>query len=317
MAFKITSETEEDLQIFQLSDLSGGVQAQILPVAGAMLHAFSVPYDNRRIQIINSYKNLTDFQKYHPSTYKSAKLSPFVCRILDGKYTFENKPYEFLKKFPDGNAIHGVISDKPFKVINKSEQDDQASLTLEYDYKQDDPGFPFNYLIQVKYTLKTLGRLSLVTTVKNTSSVAFPLSDGWHPYFSLGGSVNNWTLSFHSKKIVVFNERLIPTGELIDTDRFNTPKIIGEEFFDHCFYLDPPGDSASAVLENPKTGLRLSFFPDEKYRYLQIYTPPDRKSIAIENLSAAPDSFNNGMGLTILSPGDSQSFSVVYKLGFT
>ena len=316
MAFKITSEYDEDLQILQLADLSSGIQAQILPIAGAMLHKFSIPCDNRRIQIMNSYKNLADFQKNHPSTYKSAKLSPFVCRILDGKYTFENNAYEFLKKFPDGNAIHGVVSDKPFKIVDKSEQPDQASVTLEYLYNQDDAGFPFNYTIHVKYTLKTSGRLSLETTVKNTSSGPIPMADGWHPYFSLEGLVDNWTLSFRSKKNVAFNERLIPTGDFIDSDGFYSPKLIGDEFFDHCFYLEPADDLASVVLENPKTGLRLSFFPDENYRYLQIYTPPDRKSIAIENLSAAPDSFNNSMGLIVLSPGDSQSFTVVYKLDF-
>jgi aldose 1-epimerase len=317
MAFQITNEPDADLQIIQIADLSGGVQAQILPAAGAMLHGFSIPYQDRRIQVVNSYSSLNDFKKNHPSTHKSAKLSPFVCRLSGGKYTFENKAYEFNKKFPDGNAIHGVVSDKNFHVTEKSIHQDQASVTMEYHYNQGDPGYPFNYIIQVKYTLKTSGRLELETTVKNTSSISIPMADGWHPYFSLEGRVNDWNLSFRSKKNIAFDEKLIPTGKFLETDHFYSPRKIEDEFFDHCFLLEPESTSASAVLENPVTGLRLSFFPDQHYRYLQIYTPADRKSIAIENLSAAPDCFNNGMGLITLAPGDSQSFSVVYKLELT
>jgi aldose 1-epimerase len=45
---------------------------------------------------------------------------------------------------------------------------------------------------------------------------------------------------------------------------------------------------------------------------LQIYTPATRDSIAVENLSGAPDCFNNGMGLLLLQPGHSQIFTVRY-----
>jgi galactose mutarotase-like enzyme len=47
---------------------------------------------------------------------------------------------------------------------------------------------------------------------------------------------------------------------------------------------------------------RLTIEPDKEYPILQIYIPPHRNSIAIENLSGAPDNFNNKMGLVI--PGE-------------
>ena len=40
------------------------------------------------------------------------------------------------------------------------------------------------------------------------------------------------------------------------------------------------------------------------YRYLQVYTPPGRESIAIEPMTCAPNAFNNGMGLIRLDPGE-------------
>jgi aldose 1-epimerase len=45
-----------------------------------------------------------------------------------------------------------------------------------------------------------------------------------------------------------------------------------------------------------------------------LYIPGDRKSIAIENLSSAPDSFNNRMGLVTLDPGEEKAFTLHYTI---
>ena len=42
-----------------------------------------------------------------------------------------------------------------------------------------------------------------------------------------------------------------------------------------------------------------------KYNFLQVYTPPHRKSIAIEPMTCAPDAFNNKDGLIVLGPFES------------
>ncbi len=315
MSFNITPERDEDLDLLQITDLSTGIQVRILPESGALLHEFSIPLGNRRIQVINSYKNLAELKEYAAS-YKSAKLSPFVCRISEGKYEFENIRYEFQSKFNDGSAIHGVLADKPFTVLEKSSREDEAFILLEHYYQKGDPAYPFEYLINVKYTLKTGGRLYLDTTVKNLSSQRIPMADGWHPYFSLEGEVNDWLLSFHSREKLAFSEKLIPLGHTVEAPDFYFPRRIGEEFFDNCFLLEPDSGVPAATLANPANGLHLSFYPDRNYPFLQIYTPPDRQSIAIENLSSAPDAFNNKLGLIILEPGDSQSFSVLYQLEF-
>ncbi len=316
MSFRITKEKAEDLEAMQITDCASGIQVRILPGHGAMLHEYSIPSGNRRIQVINSYKNSSDLRQNFSSSYKSAKLSPFVCRLAGGTYTYEEKSYEFLNKFPDGSAIHGILYNKPFEVSETVTLTDSASILLSYLYQKDDPAFPFSYLITVKYTLKTGGRLELETSVKNLSERRIPMADGWHPYFNLEGKVNDWLFSFRSKKMLIFNEKLIPLGGLVDYPDFYEPTRIGDTFLDNCFLLEPTVDKPAAVLENPANGLRLSFYPDSHYPYLQIYTPGDRESIAIENLSAAPDAFNNELGLIHLEPDGSQSFSVVYQLEF-
>ena len=67
-------------------------------------------------------------------------------------------------------------------------------------------------------------------------------------------------------------------------------------------------------LTNTKNGVSLKIQPQSNYPFLQIYTPPHRKSIALENLSAAPDALNNKMGLTILGKNKSQKFITEYKV---
>ena len=62
----------------------------------------------------------------------------------------------------------------------------------------------------------------------------------------------------------------------------------------------------------PEKKVQIEFHPEESYPYLQIYTPEHRKSIAIENLSGAPDAFNNGMGLKVLQPGELATFTTKY-----
>ena len=68
------------------------------------------------------------------------------------------------------------------------------------------------------------------------------------------------------------------------------------------------------VFRDPAAKLQLEISPDKSYPYLQIYTPPQRESIAFENLSAAPDAFNNGMGLITLKKDQSASFTTTYQL---
>ena len=316
MSFTITREKDEDLDLLQMTDLSSGIQVSILPGTGALLHEFSIPLGNRRIQVIDHYKNQADLHHHLSSSYKSAKLSPFVCRMAEGKYAFEEKTFEFRNKFNDGSAIHGILYNKPFTVLEKIAGDKEASLLLAYTYRHEDPAYPFDYTIQIRYTLGSHGCLELLTTVINHSPVRIPIADGWHPYFSLEGKVNDWLLSFHSTQNLVFDERLIPRGHMVETKKFYVPTQIGSEFFDHCFLLEPDPGLPAVQLENPASGLCLLLYPDQHYPYLQIYTPPHRTSIALENLSAAPDAFNNGLGLLILEPGESQSFGVRYQLKF-
>jgi aldose 1-epimerase len=67
-------------------------------------------------------------------------------------------------------------------------------------------------------------------------------------------------------------------------------------------------------LYDPVKGITIAISPEESYPILQIYTPPHRTSIAIENLSAPPDSFNNGIMLKRLAAGKSTEYVTTIKV---
>jgi aldose 1-epimerase len=185
---------------------------------------------------------------------------------------------------------------------------------MQYHYKNDDQAYPFDYNCLISYQLQKDNFLSLETVVLNTGTKLLPIADGWHPYFTLGGKTDDWKLYFAAGQMVEFDEKLIPTGNLVPNRHFTQPETINDTLLDNCFLLDGRDTRPSCTLRNPANGLTLSLFPDRHYPYLQIYTPPHKNSIAIENLSAAPDCFNNGMGLILLEPGHSQTFTLGYQV---
>jgi aldose 1-epimerase len=316
MSFSIRHLEENGLHLVILKDEATATEVALLPDHGASLHAFTVRLAASAglFNVIDNYHDIAQLEKEIGVSFKSPKLSPFPCRLGAGRYTFEGQEYRLQKLFNDGNAIHGLLFNKAFIVLEETAVESSATLAMEYRYNKEDEGYPFDYVCGVRYILHPDSLLEVVTTVTNLDERVIPIADGWHPYFQLGGKVDDWQMQFHASAIVEFDQRLVPTGKLLQYDEFDSPRLMGDTFLDNCFTLKQEIVSPACELFNPANGLRVSFFPDASYPYLQIYTPATRQSIAVENLSGAPDCFNNKMGLSLLQPGHSQIFTARYKV---
>jgi aldose 1-epimerase len=264
------------------------------------------------LNIIDNYGDLETLEKELCLSYKSAKLSPFVCRINKGRYQWEGKEYIFSNLFPDGTAIHGILADKLFKITETISNEEEGSIWLLHEYRGEDAGFPFHFNCEVKYSLKKGQALSVQTSITNVGDSSMPLADGWHPYFSFGEPIAGNILHIASGKMLEFDEKLLPSGKFVTDASFANPAPLGNRFLDNCFELDASLGNPVCTLFSPSKGVKLSFITDNNYPYLQLYTPPHRNSIAIENLSGAPNCFNNGMGLIKLGAGEEKSFEVTY-----
>jgi len=313
--FSVQNKTENGFAKIILRDDFSNTFAEIVPSCGAILHSFSVLQNGHAINVIDSYDNAEDFKKNVTSKgFLGCKLSPFVCRINKGMYHFAEKDYR-LKKFYWGNsALHGELYDEGFTVIDHIGTEEKAVVSMKYEYRKNDPGYPFNYDCTITYELEKQNTVNVITTIDNKDEGLIPIQDGWHPYFTLETKIDDLMLEFQAKELVEFNSELIPTGILISYEEYGSLKKIGNAVLDNCFKLNFEECQPMCVLRNPKNKIELEIVPDESYPYLQIYTPPHRKSIAIENISSVPDAFNNGIGLKILSPGESAAFKTSYKI---
>jgi len=315
MSFSVKRLTKNGLSLVGLQDTATNTIITILPGYGASLYGFEFPVQNEHINIIDNYTNQQEIDQSLHIFYKSSKLSPFVCRLRNGKYSIDGQEYELPDKFSDGNAIHGLLYNRPFKIVDEFADDNMAMVSMRYHFKKENPGYPFDYVCEVRYTLLPRQILQVETTLLNLDNRPIPIADGWHPYFQLGGAINDYELQFSSDNMVEFDAHLIPTGNMVHNDAFAHPAVIGDRELDNCFELYLMADRPCCVLFNPHNRVWLSIFTNNRYPYLQVYTPSHRKSIAIENLSAAPDCFNNGMGLLMLAPSRSQTFTVWYQAG--
>lgn len=313
--FELTFRNDTYFNKVILKDVNANTSVEIIPSCGAILHAFTINNNGVLLNVIDSYDNEADFKSNLESKgFKSSKLSPFVCRLKNAQYHFGQKDYTINKFLLGKHAIHGLLYNVPFIVTNQWGDEKSAGVILQYKYTGTENGYPFKYTCAIRYELKKENTLTITTSITNNDKGIIPMQDGWHPYFTFGQSINDLQMEFQSKEMVEFDTDLVPTGKLLPYEEFSSIKKIGTTQLDNCFTLNFSKCQPMCVLSDTQKKLQIEIHPDKNYPYLQIYTPPHRKSIAIENLSGAPDGFNNGMGVKVLAPGESASFTTVYKI---
>lgn len=313
--FSVTAKNEDGFDKIVLCDEQSKTTAELIPACGAILHSFSVLHNGNRLNVIDNYSSAKVFENNVARLgFKSCKLSPFACRIYNARYKFAGQEYQVEKYTDKGHALHGLLYDAVFKITAQEADETKASVRMLYEYRGWDMGYPFKYDCVIKYTLSSNNNLEIITELINKDSGLIPVQDGWHPYFCFGGGIDELQLEFQTKEKLEFNEALIPTGELEKYEEFSSLRKIENTVFDNCYTVNFHECQPLCVLRDTSKKLQLEIYPGEAYPYLNIYTPTHRKSIAIENLSAAPDAFNNGMGLIILSQGKSAVFKTAYRI---
>jgi len=309
MPFQVTTNKINDVEVIQLMDNSLGISIEILS-RGALLNSWCLNQHGQAHQFIMGNDALAklDFEK---NGFRSAKMSPYVCRLYKGEYEYESKQYTMDHFYMGAHAIHGIMYDANFEIHATAANENSASVILSTHYLGTDKGYPFKFTMDIKWTLEKNNKITVQTTVTNNAEKSIPLVDGWHPYFTIGDTINDCTLQFLSKGKMEYDADLLPTGNIIKDETYINGFEIGTLQLDDGYELDTI--NTTCTLQNDK--FILTILPSKGYPYLQLYTPPDRKSIAIENLSGAPNAFNNKIGLQILKPHEQSIFETSYQVG--
>lgn len=254
--------------------------------------------------IIDGHQLIEDLDPLtYDYTYASSILFPFSNRIADGMYSFKGERYQLeVNQTEENNALHGLIYDKPFNLVEQNCTEREASLVLRFEEVNQAQGFPYTYTVELKYVL-TKGGLSLSVSVKNTDAKTFPFTIGWHPYF-VSRNLSTSSVHFKSKKAVLCDERKITLG-LNDID-IDDKVMIANKTLDDCYVLD----FNEVKFETPNHSFVLS--STEKESFLHLYTPKRGNTIAIEPTTGISNSFNNGVGLKELEPND--EYTIIWNI---
>ena len=220
-----------------------------------------------------------------------AILFPYPNRIRDATYTWNGRKYR-LPVNSTPNAIHGLLNGVKLTGV----MDGENCLVMRGSIVNE--GYPSILEISVKYTISEQS-MKLDLSATNAGDQSCPVAFGIHPYFLHGGSWSLETMKTYS--FLKYVDSYFPDGSTYPVwgDLLNSGS---GKAFDNCFELH---DDLSIDFSNCTVTLSGNM-----NRYYVVYNGRWCKSVsvAVEPMSAAPDSFNNGLGLEILEPGKTMEF---------
>jgi aldose 1-epimerase len=313
----------QPLTEYLLENTDTGEFAAIIPGHGAVLRRLVLRHRNELCAVLHGPESTQALLA--DETYAGALLYPFPGRIRQACYSFDGRDYALPANEHRGHALHGLVADKPFVVVDQIVTAQRASLSLRYDYDGTLPGYPFPFSLAVVYELLATeqastesGRFVLSYAVQNTGTVTAPAAFGWHPYFSINDVLlDEMSLRLPSQTAVVLDDDLIPTGTtgfgiVPPGETAAAPFSLEKRQLDTPFVVDPAPDTdmAETVLTDRHSGRQLVIGQQtgpDRLKYVVVYTPARRDRIAIEPQTANADAFNNGDGLIALQSGQVMS----------
>ena len=241
------------------------------------------------------------------SSGRGQVLIPWPNRIEDGEYDFDGAHHVLPLTEPSmNNAIHGLVR---WEAWSPAEQDpDRVVLTHTLHPR---PGYPFTLELSLEYALSAAG-LRVTTTATNTGAASCPYGSGCHPYLTLGTeTVDPLVLHVPAETMLETDARGIPSSSepVAGSLDFRTPRAIGSTVLDHAFTgLQRGADGRARVELRAPAGDGVCVWLDEAYGFVQLFTGDplpgvNRRSIAVEPMTCAPNAFRNG-GARTLAPGE-------------
>lgn len=290
-----------------------GTSLSLVPEYGACLLDLSFNGSS----VLDAYKTPEelDFNRWS----KNIVLYPFPNRLKNGQYQWKGKSYQFpINDSHTGNALHGFGFNQNMAVEKVVLEERSASILLRSEYNGDNPAFPFSFTFHIEFYLNSSNNFEAGMRFQNTGVESMPIGWGWHPYFQLADTVENLELQTPELHMIGIDQTMIPTGKRYTYNDFAFSKSIGTTVLDNCFATDDE-EQVSILLKGEKG--TLNYWQEcgqRKYNFIQLFTPPHRKSLAIEPMTCNVDAFNNGDGLIELVGGETTEakFGLSYTPNF-
>ena len=271
-----------EVYIYTLANKSG-MEAKIINYGAAVVSLTAPDKNGKLADVVLGYDSLDGY--VNDKSYFGAIVGRYGNRIADGKFKLDGKEYQLT--INDGaNHLHGGLKGYNKVLWNETEiakTGDGASLTLSYDSKDGEQGYPGNLKLTVKYTLTNNNELKIeYNAVTDKPTVLNPTH---HSYFNLTGDPEK-TILDHELMIDADNttpvaKGLIPTGKFASVANtpmdFRKPTKIGARIdenydqlklglgYDHNWVLNKHQESLPKVLSvyEPVSGRVMEMYTDQ------------------------------------------------------
>ncbi len=231
--YTATQTSDHGIPIVRLNDAARGVEVSIAPSIGNRAYEMKV-HGKNILYFPNS--DLAELQK-QPDLNGIPFLAPWANRLNEPGFWANGKKYVFnmnlgnVRNDNRGLPIHGMLSGSGLWHVTEVAADRQsahATSRLEF-WKYPDlmAQWPFAHEYEMTYRLAS-GVLEIRLTVSNLGSEPMPLAIGFHPYYRIPDIPRDeWTAHLPARKMVVADDRVIPTGEFKPVDLPNPLPLKG------------------------------------------------------------------------------------------
>lgn len=318
-----------------------GVMVKITNYGGIITELYAPDRDGNMENIVLGLNSLEAYLKGHPAF--GCIVGRYINRIGGAKFTLDGVEYQLAKNSNRKHNIHGGRKNFHHQVWEGITSNDEESATLSLDYLSVDgeEGFPGNLQVKVDYILTNNNELRIEYTATTDKPTVVNLSN--HSYFNLSGgkeNVLNHEIRMDADEYIPTDADLIPTGEIASVE--GTPldvrnwTRIGERMeqlpngFDHSFCVK--GESGRepvliAELRDPKSGRVLKTFTTQLGVCFYTAKGLNTKRNTVHGIPYGsswgacletqhhPDSPNHdNFPSTVLRPGETYHEVTVYKL---
>ncbi|MGB7070759.1 MAG: hypothetical protein WBD22_14795 [Pyrinomonadaceae bacterium] len=304
--FSIQKNLSDGVELIRLVNELENESVSISAEFGGNINELILSKGGRPHHIMDGFRSRREFAANNG--YKGVKLLPFPNRIANGTYNFEGREYRLpINESELNHAHHGFFFRLQMVETSARACDEFAELALSNDYTGDRDGYPFAFRTQITYRLDGVDKFSATTEIVNTGASPMPLGDGWHPYFQIGESTDDLTIRLPRAKKIALDERMIPMESQPNDEPLRRSMPLRDINLDSLFALDDEDEMAVTEIYHETENVTICVRQETgvgKYNFLCVYTPPHRRSIAVEPMTCAIDAFNNGRGLIVLQPGE-------------
>lgn len=307
--------------IVTIKDAASAAEAKILVSLGFNCFSWRPQLNDGPREMLWSHPEFASGNE-RPSGSGIPLLFPFPGRIGQAKYTFGGREYQLEPGDAFGNAIHGFVHKRPWRIVDQS----PTRVVGEFQASIDDASildhWPSDFRIRVSYEVRGSDLLSDIRC-ENTGDGPLPFGFGTHTYFRLPlteGAEKEQTLVYApvselwELKDMLATGRILPVPTGMELDR-GTP--LAERQFDTSYTkLQTEADGLFHTwLREPKGGRTLTQLFDKSFTQCIVYTPPHREAICLEPYTCVPDAFRlkaegHETGQRVLAPGESYETTI-------